>query len=144
MQFASKLERFLCRTRLFLSRTNGPNLSVRFVGIERLPVRAATLVSHVMQPSHEMSVKSTYKGEDREQFLIFLLRQGRFSAHVTLRKEDDRSRSNKADGFGKRDIFFIQLISLPPLTNIKSLSASSLHDDELRAQYLWTFSKSNA
>ena len=35
----------------------------------------------------------------------------------------------------------IQFISLPPLTNVKSLSASSLHDDELRAQHLWTFSK---
>ena len=91
-----------------------------------------------------MNVKSTYKAEDREQFLIFLLRHGRFSPRETLKKEDDRSRSNKADGFGKRDFFLIQFISLPPLTNVKSLSASSLHDDELRAQHLWTFSKSNA
>ena len=87
-----------------------------------------------------MSVKSTYKAEDREQFLIFLLRHGRFSPRETLKKEDDRSRSNKADGFGKRD-FFYTVISLPPLTNVKSLPASSLHDDELRAQHLWTFSK---
>ena len=63
---------------------------------------------------------------------------------MTLRKEDDRSRSNKADGFGQRDILFKQFISLPFLTNVKSSTASSLHDDELRAQYLSTFSKSNA
>ena len=67
------------------------------------------MVSNVIQPSNEMNVKSTYKAEDREQFLIFLLRHGRFSPHETLKKEDDRSRSNKADGFGKRDFFLYSL-----------------------------------
>lgn len=76
------------------------------MGIKRLPVRAATSVSNVIQPSQEMSVKSTYKAEDREQFLIFSLKHSIFSPRVTLRKEDDRSRSNKADGFGKRDFFY--------------------------------------
>ena len=40
----------------------------------------------------------------------------------------------------KSEIFFFfrRFVSLPPLTNVKSLSASSLHD-ELRAQHLSTF-----
>ena len=83
-----------------------------------------------------MSVKSIYKAEDREQFLIFLLRHGRFSPRETLRKEDDRSRSNKADGFGKRDFFLYSLFLFLPR---QRLSLYLLHRYTMKNYELSTF-----
>ena len=83
-----------------------------------------------------MNVKSTYKAEDREEFLIFLLRHGRFSPCETLKKEDDRSRSNKADGFGKRDFFWYSLFLFLPW---QTLSLYPLHRYTMMNYELSTF-----
>ena len=143
MQFASKLGRVLCRTRLFFSRTNGPNLSVRSLESSAYPYERPPWFQMLSSPATRWASNQLIRRKTASSFLFFFWDTVDFRRARLLRKRTTARGLIRRMGLG-RGTFFIQFISLPPLTNVKSLPASSLHDDELRAQHLWTFSKSNA
>lgn len=136
MQFASKLGRVLCRTLLFFSRTNGPNLSVRSLESSAYPYERSPWFQMLSSPATRWASNQLIRRKTASSFLFFFWDTVDFRRARLLRKRTTARGLIRRMGLGRGTFFIYSLFLFLPW---QTLSLYPLHRYTMMNYELSTF-----